>query len=487
MREPQSFASRAIPACLLAALAAPAGAQILDDTRGLGARAATARRVEIDQLRKVSEVFALLKTDFVDVLEEPALAERCTSAMDRWLGDNGRGAAIPPPAASAERSAERIGRYWKQVSQQFPDEVDFEKLAGACVHGMVDQLDRRTEYLDRAKFRDLLAGARGTAGIGVELELLEGVATVVAPIEGAPAARAGLRPGDRLLQIDGTETRGLKLEEVARLLRGKAGSTVALQVRREGSAAPLGLEAVREAIRAQSVKSRLLEGGVLYVRISQFAERTLDDFARALEAGYRSAGDRFAGVVLDLRGNPGGLFHSCIGVSAAFLPESALVVETRGRARDSTQRLHAKPQDYRRGTGRRPWDPPAPSYADAVRSAPLAVLVNRRSAACSEIVAAALQDHKRAKVVGEKTFGLGTVQTIIPLGGSEALRLTTARFYRPGGEAIEEKAVTPDVLVEQPERFRGYGDTGDPGLPVALEILGERAKNVAPAEAGVQQ
>ncbi|MEW6689754.1 MAG: S41 family peptidase, partial [Pseudomonadota bacterium] len=379
-----SFASRPVLACLLAALAAPAGAQILDDTRGLGARGEAARRGEIDQLRKVSEVFARVKSDFVDAIEEPVLAGRCTAAMDRWLGENGLAAAIPPPAPSADRSAERIARYWKRLAELARGEADFEKLADACLHGMVDRLDRRTEYLDREKFRDLAAGARGTAGSGVE----------------------------------------------------------------------------------PPVKSRLLEGGVLYLRLSQFSERALEDFYEAL----RGAAARLAGIVLDLRGNPGGLFHSCIGVSAAFLPETALVVETKGRARDSTARYSARAQDYRRsGYGR-----PVFELREDLRAAPLVVLVNRRSAACSEIVAAAMQDHKRAKVVGEKTFGLGTVQTVIPLGGSEALRLTTARFYRPSGEPIEEKAVTPDVQVEHPERFRGYGEPQDPGLPAALKALGGR-------------
>jgi carboxyl-terminal processing protease len=227
-------------------------------------------------------------------------------------------------------------------------------------------------------------------------------------------------------------------------------------------------EVVREIIRVQTVKWRLLEGGTLYVRLSAFHDRTLENFREALQAGRDAAAASLGGVILDLRGNPGGLFQSCIGVSAAFLPETAVVVETKGRNQGSNRRYFARSSDYERSAAYASRSKPLPAE---VRDVPLVVLVSRRSAACSEIVAAAMQDHKRASVIGEKTFGLGTIQTILPLGASSALRLTTARFYRPAGEAIEEKGVTPDVAVALPERFRGYGEAGDPALAAALKAL----------------
>jgi carboxyl-terminal processing protease len=222
-------------------------------------------------------------------------------------------------------------------------------------------------------------------------------------------------------------------------------------------------------VRVHTVRPRRLEGGLLYVRITAFHEATLESLYKELAAGAAAAGAALRGIVLDLRRNPGGLLHTCIGVAAAFLPDKTLVVETRGRTEDNSKRFTTQRADWDRGG----WmSRPFQAIPEAVRNAPLAVLVDRRSAACSEIVAAAMQDHKRAQVIGEKTFGLGTVQTILPLAGSSALRLTTARFYRPGGGAIEEKAVTPDVAVKHPDDFREYGAEGDPALPVALKLLG---------------
>jgi carboxyl-terminal processing protease len=268
--------------------------------------------------------------------------------------------------------------------------------------------------------------------------------------------------------VDGKSTAGLKLEEAVKLTRGKPGSAIVLGVERAGKE-PMRIEGVREVIRIQSVRTRQLEGGVLYVRIAQFQEATLELFHKELAAGYAAAGASFRGVVLDLRSNTGGLFHTSIGVAAVFLPETAAVVETKGRAHDSNKRHMARPADYQRG--RRDTSIDAKRLAEGLRKAPLVMLVDRGTAAGAEIVAAALQDHGRAPVIGEKTFGAGTVQTIIPLGGSDALRLTTARFYRPAGQPIEERAVTPDVAVAHPERFRDYAAPGDPALPAARKAL----------------
>ncbi len=454
---------KALFAILLAVLPAMSSAQVLDDTRGGGAWRLERPPAELEQLRRIADVMGIVRREYVDALEEAVLADRCIKGMDGFLGARKPEPPAPVPGA---RPAERIGEYWRQVTQEDPEE--HRALGEACLRGMVNDLDRRTFYMGREEFRELQVGAGPLGGIGLELEVRDGVLTVVDAIEGTPAERMGLRRGDRLVTVDGKPTAGLKLEEAVRLMRGKTGSTIVLGVERDG-AKPMRVEGVRQVIRIQSVRTRQLEGGVLYVRISQLQEATLESFHRELAAGYAAAGASFRGIVLDLSGNPGGLFHTSIGVAAVFLPETVAVVETRGRNDTSNKRHMARPADYQRGYRETSTDPKR--LAEGLRNAPLVVLVDRRTAAGSEIVAAALQDHKRAQVIGEKTFGLGTVQTIIPLGGSDALRLTTARFYRPEGQAIEERAVTPDVPVAHPERFRDYAAAGDPALPAALKAL----------------
>ena len=445
-------------------LAGTLTAQILDDTRGLGARPAPPPPGYV-QMQRIAQALSRAKHDFVDPLEEAPLIERCLAGMDKELGAGAP--KLPALARGARPTGERIGEYWRELGARPLEGAALDKAEEACLHAMIDKLDRRTEFLDRERFRELLVGSQGVAGIGVELELVDGWTTVVLPLEGAPSSRVDLQPGDRILEVDGVSTSGKKLDEVVKLLRGKRGSTVVLSISREGGA-PMRREVVREIIRIQTVKWRVLDGGVLYVRISSFHERTLETFRDALETGRAAAAASFAGVILDLRGNPGGLFQSCIGVSAAFLPESAAVVETKGRNEGSNRRYFARAADYERSSsyGPRPKGVPA-----EMREAPLVVLINHASAACSEIVAAALQDNKRAAVIGEKTYGLGTVQTIFPLGPQEALRLTTARFFRPNGEAIEEKGVAPDVAIAFPERFRGYGEAADAALPAARKAL----------------
>ena len=449
-------------AILLAVLQGCA-AQMPPGTRTPSARPAERPPAERDQLRRIADAMGIVRDQYVDALQESMLAERCIKGMDGFLG-----ARKPSPSAplSGARPAERIGDYWRQVKQEGTE--DRRALADACLRGMVDDLDRFTSYLGREEFRELQVGSTPLGGIGLELEIRDGVLTVVDPIEGAPAERMGLRRGDRLIALDGKPTAGLKLAEAVKLMRGKPGSTIVLGVERDG-AAPMRIEGVRQVIRIQSVRTRQLEGGVLYVRISQFQEATLESFHKELAAGYAAAGASFRGIVLDLRGNTGGLFHTSIGVAAVFLPETAAVVETKGRAHDSSKRHLARPADYQRT--KRDTGTDAKGLAEGLRKAPLVVLVDSRTAAGAEIVAAALQDHRRAQLIGEKTFGAGTVQTIIPLGESDALRLTTARFYRPEGQPIAERAVTPDVAVAHPERFRDYAAPADPALPTALKAL----------------
>jgi carboxyl-terminal processing protease len=456
---------------LVAALlvAAPAGAQVLDDTRGLGAQRPPPP-ADLEQLRRIAEVVARVKGDYVDVLEDSFLAERCIAGMDKALG--AKRPRLAPLARGAKPTVERIAEYWRELGRGTMQSAELEALGDACLHGMVDELDRRTAYLGREAFRELQVGSAGAmGGLGLELEQKDGHTLILEAIEGAPAASLDLRPGDRILAVDGESVAGLKLDEVVKRMRGKVGSPIVLTLGRAGSPAPLRVEGQRQIVRVHTVRPRQLEGGVLYVRVTAFHEATLESLYKALAAGYAAAGAAFRGIVLDLRGNPGGLLHTCIGIAAAFLPDKTLVVETKGRTEDNSKRFTTQRADWDRGG----WmSKPFQAIPEAVRKAPLVVLVDKRSAACSEIVAAAVQDHRRGQVIGEKTFGLGTVQTIIPLAGSSALRLTTARFYRPEGGAIEDKGVTPDAVVAHPERFRGHAAADDPALPAALKALAGR-------------
>src|SRR5690348_16813025 len=259
-------------------------------------------------MRRIAESLNAVKHNFVDALDEGPLIERCVAAMDKHLG------AEAPKLASGTRGGERIGEYWRALTAREADTAKLDKTADACLHGMVDKLDRRTEYMDRERFRELMVGAQGAAGIGLEMEVIDGSVTVVMPIEGAPAERADIRAGDRLLEIDGVSTAGKTLDDVVKLMRGRKGAPIVLSVSRDGGT-PMRREVVRDIIRVNTVKWRVLEGKLLYVRASQFADRTLDLFRQALEKGRAEAGAGFSGVILDLRGNPGGLFLSCIGMS----------------------------------------------------------------------------------------------------------------------------------------------------------------------------
>ncbi len=421
------------------------------------------RRAELVITRQMVDAIRQVQREYVDVLETDPLANRCAEGMEAWLA--GRSMRLEPSDTPPLQAIDRIGDLMRRVGRQFSG-VNFGQLADACYKRMLSGLDKLSDYLDIESFRELRIGSGQQGGIGLELETVDGFPRVVSAIDGAPAARSDLRRGDVIRSIDGNATQGLPLNDVVRLLRGKVGVAAALEVSRRdaaGATTTFRREIARELIRIQTVRSRMLEGALFYVRVTQFQEATMGAFVQALNA---VKDQDVAGIVLDLRNNTGGLLYSCVAMASVFLPETALVTELRGRTEENKRRMLARPEDFRYGS-----QVSAKTLPFTLRGAPLAILVNRRSAACSEIFAAAMQDHKRGTVIGERTAGAGTVQTIIPLGNSTAMKLTTARYFRPNGAGIEDNPVVPDVALPSPDGFIEFGGADDQGLPAARKAL----------------
>jgi carboxyl-terminal processing protease len=343
------------------------------------------------------------------------------------------------------------------IKANYVEPVDDKKLIKEAISGMLTGLDPHSAFLDADAFKDLQVGTQGEfGGLGIEVGAEDGAVRVIAPIDDTPAARAGIKSGDLIIKIDDKLTRGMTLAEAVKLMRGKKGTSIVLTIARKGEPKPLEFKLVRDVIRVQSVRSRVIEPGYGFVRISQFQERTVEDLVKHINDLYKQG--PLKGLVLDLRNDPGGLLHAAVGVSAAFLPPKALVVSTDGRTEDARRRFIASPEDYLRTRG----DDVIAKLPREVKSVPMVVLVNNASASASEIVAGALQDHKRATVIGTQTFGKGSVQTIIPLridgDNPAAIKLTTARYYTPSGRSIQAKGIAPDLLVEDtPEgNFIGF-------------------------------
>ena len=343
------------------------------------------------------------------------------------------------------------------IKANYVEPVDDKKLINEAISGMLTGLDPHSSFLDADAFKDLQAGTQGEfGGLGIEVGAEDGAIRVIAPIDDTPAARAGIKSGDLIIKIDDKITRGMTLTDAVKLMRGKPRTSLTLTIARKGETKPLEFNLTRDVIKVQSVRARMIEPGYAFVRISQFQERTVEDMAKQISDLYKQA--PLKGIVLDLRNDPGGLLHSAVGVSAAFLPRRALVVSTDGRTEDARRRFVAAPEDYLRGRS----EDVIAKMPPEVKNVPLVVLVNGASASASEIVAGALQDHKRATLIGTQTFGKGSVQTIIPIAnsadGPAAIKLTTARYYTPSGRSIQAKGISPDLLVEDtPEgNFAGF-------------------------------
>ncbi|MGQ0512072.1 MAG: S41 family peptidase [Betaproteobacteria bacterium] len=331
------------------------------------------------------------------------------------------------------------------IKSNYVEPVEDKKLITEAINGMLAGLDPHSAYLDAEAFKELQVGTQGQfGGLGIEVGMEDGFVKVVSPIEDTPAFRAGVKPGDLIIKLDDTPVKGMTLNDAVKRMRGKPNTQITLTIARKGEAAPIVVTLTRAVIRVQSVKSRVIEPGFGWVRVSQFQETTVESLVRHVDQLYKQG--PMKGLVLDLRNDPGGLLYGAVAISAAFLPSKVLVVSTDGRTEDARKKFHATPDDYARGSR----DDVLKSLPAAAKSVPMVVLVNGGSASASEIVAGALQDHKRATIMGTQTFGKGSVQTIMPLGNNTAIKLTTARYYTPSGRSIQAKGITPDVVVEEP-------------------------------------
>ena len=330
------------------------------------------------------------------------------------------------------------------IKAYYVEPVEDRKLITEAISGMVTGLDPHSTYLDADAFRELQVGTQGEfGGLGIEVGTEDGFIKVVAPIEDTPAAKAGVRAGDLIVKIDDTPTKGMSLNDAVKLMRGKPKSPITLTLQRKGETRPLVLTVVRDIIRVQSVKSKLLEPGVGYVRVTQFQEHTVENLVKHLDNLGKQG--PLKSLVLDLRNDPGGLLHGAVGVSAAFLPPRVVVTSTDGRTEDAKRKYIAAPEDYLRGSR----DDIIARLPAWTKTAKMVVLTNAGSASASEIVAGALQDHKRAVVLGTQSFGKGSVQSILPLTNNTAIKLTTARYYTPSGRSIQAKGIVPDYIVEE--------------------------------------
>ena len=321
-----------------------------------------------------------------------------------------------------------FGEVLEVVRADYVGKVDDDKIIESAINGMLTSLDPHSNYLNTKNFDDMKVQTRGEfGGLGIEVSMENGLVKVISPIDDTPAARAGLKPGDLITQLDGHPVQGMTLPQAVEKMRGPINSDVDLTIRRKGRE-PFDVKLTRALIRVQSVRSHLIGDDIGYIRITSFTEQTDVGLNNAIKNIKQQAGGKLRGVVLDLRNNPGGLLDQAVAVSDAFLDKGE-IVSTRGRRPDDAQRYNAQPGDIAAGL-------------------PLAVLINGGSASASEIVAGALQDHHRAVLVGTRSFGKGSVQTIIPLPGHGAMRLTTARYYTPSGRSIQAKGIEPDILVE---------------------------------------
>ena len=344
--------------------------------------------------------------------------------------------AIPAANAASDKTdkaeiyrlLELLGDVFERVRSDYVEEVTDETLIEAAIQGMLRSLDPHSSYLNKKTFKDMRVQTKGEfGGLGIEVTMEGGYVKVVSSIDDTPAHRAGLEPGDLISRIDNTEVQGLTLSEAVEKMRGRIGTDILLTILRK-NVEPFDVTITRDKIRIRSVRSRV-EGEIGYVRITSFTEQTTSGLKDAFAKLDKKIGaDKIRGYVIDLRNNPGGLLDQAVSVSDMFL-ERGEVVSTRGRAEGNAQRFHARPGDL----------------ADGL---PIVVLINGGSASASEIVAGALQDHRRAIILGTKSFGKGSVQTIIPLGRNGAMKLTTQRYYTPSGRSIQAKGIEPDILVE---------------------------------------
>jgi carboxyl-terminal processing protease len=354
------------------------------------------------------------------------------------------GMSAKAAAADTYRQLNLFGDVFERVRADYVEKPDDSKLIETAINGMLAGLDPHSSYMDPKSFRDMQVQTRGEfGGLGIEVTMEDGLIKVVAPIDETPAAKAGIMANDLITKLDDEQVQGLTLNQAVEKMRGPVNTKIKLTIMRKGADKPIEVSITRDVIRVRAVRSNIKGEDVGYIRLTQFNEQTTENLKRAIsDITAKVSKDKLKGYVIDMRNNPGGLLDQAISVSDAFLQKGE-VVSTRGRNAEETQRFNSRPGDLTDGK-------------------PIIVLINGGSASASEIVAGALQDHKRATVIGTRTFGKGSVQTIIPLGsGNGALRLTTARYYTPSGKSIQAKGITPDIEVLQdvPEELKARTDT----------------------------
>jgi carboxyl-terminal processing protease len=357
--------------------------------------------------------------------------------------------AANPNSAETYKQLNLFGEVFERVRADYVDDVGDNSLVESAINGMLTSLDPHSNYLNTKNFNDMKVQTRGEfGGLGIEVSMESGLVKVVSPIDDTPAARAGLKPGDLITHLDSEPVQGMTLPEAVEKMRGPVSSEIKLTIRREGRD-PFDVKLIRATIKIQSVRSHLEGDNIGYIRVTTFNEQTDTGLNNAMKNLKQQAGNKLVGVILDLRNNPGGLLDQAVAVSDAFL-EKGEIVSTRGRRGEDAQRYNARAGDIASGL-------------------PVVVLINGGSASASEIVAGALQDHHRAVLLGTRSFGKGSVQTIIPLPGHGAMRLTTARYYTPSGRSIQAKGIDPDIVVEA-AKIERTAEKGEAKAPTATDL-----------------
>lgn len=341
------------------------------------------------------------------------------------------------------------------IKSSYVESTDDKKLITDAIAGMVSGLDPHSQYYDEKEFKDFQEDTSGKfVGIGIEITSEDGLIRIVSPIEGSPGDKAGLRAGDLITRIDDKAVRGMSLSDAVKRMRGKTDTKVVLTILRRKESRTLTVPIIRAEILTQSVRVKMVHDDYAWVRVTRFQDRTVADFVKKVSKLLRE-NPKTQGMVLDLRNDPGGLLDAAVAISAAFLPQDAVVVSTKGQLQPANTVYRANPKDYTSGIVRKDYLQNLPKH---IKTIPLVVLVNEGSASASEIVAGALQDHKRAIIMGSQTFGKGSVQTVRPLGEATGLKITIARYYTPNNTSIQAKGIVPDILVDETEKGNVLAD-----------------------------